>query len=251
MAYDLTVYAPEPSPSTRAAWQTALDAMASGISLPLGVDPAYWSGGLVALGPGELPAGFLFERRALDEGELDPARIGAQPPEVSSRLALAATAYDLSAPFTIELSEWNSLWLAAGALALAVDGVLRDPQAGAFTAAPGAIALAQGAVATGNAAAAAAVVPTSWGPLARSAAESRARAEHRAPPGLYAVTLLAASGNHPALIRTVGNAIGAGDGRARSALRDLPLVLVEHASRTYADNLVSRLAGFGARAVVG
>ena len=250
MSYDLIVYGPAPGASTRALWQAALDAMSSGVALPAGVDPVRWGGGLVALGPGEPPPGFLLERRALDPGELDPTRVGAQPPEVASRLAAAAAAYDLSAPFTAAAGEWNPLWLAAGALASALDGVLRDPQAGTFTAAPAAVGLAQDAVAAGAAAAAAAVVPTPWGPLARSAAEARARVENRAPLGLFTVTLVEVSGNHPALVRTVGNAIGAGDGRARSALRDLPLVLAEHASRTYADDLVSRLAGFGATAVV-
>ncbi len=251
MSYDLIVYGPAPDAATRAAWQAALDGIASGIALPPQADPAHWSGGLVALGPGEPPPGFLFERRALDAGELDPTRIGVQPPDVAARLAAAAIAYDLSAAFTAEVGEWNPLWRAAGALASAVDGVLRDPQASTFAAAPGAIAAALAAVAGGNGAAVAAVVPTPWGPLPRATAEARARAENRPRPGLYTVTLVEVSGNHPALNRTVGGAIGAGDGRARSALRDLPLVLAAGVSRTHADDLVSRLATFGARAVVG
>ncbi len=250
MSYDLIVYGPAPDASTRAAWQGALDRIASEIALPPEVDPVRWSGGLVALGPGDPPPGFLLERRVLDPGELDPANVGAQPSEISTRLARAAVAYDLSAPFTAEVAEWNPLWLAAGALAAATDGVLHDPQARTFTAAPSAIAAAQGAVAGGNGAAASAMVASPWGSLARSVAEARAREQNLAPPGLYTVTLVEVSGNHPALIRTVGDAIGAGDGRARSAMRDLPLVLATNVSRTYADDLVSRLAGFGATAVV-
>ena len=209
-------------------------------------------------GPGRSAPGFLLERRALDPGELDPARIGAQPPEIAGRLAGAAAAYDLSAPFTAAAG-WNPLWLAAGALAAALDGVLRDPQAGTFMAGPQAQPAARHAVAAGPAAAAASLVATPWGPLSHAEAEARARAEDRVPFGLardrvpfglYTVTLVELGGNHPALIRTVRRALGAGEGRARSAMRDLPLVLVDHASRTYADDLVSRLAGFGARAEV-
>jgi ribosomal protein L7/L12 len=251
VSYDLIVYGPSSTASTRQAWQVALDATSAGIDLPAGVDPARWTGGLVALGPGSPPPGFLLERRGLDPGEIDPARTGAQPPEIANLLSAATTAYDLSAPFTGGAGSWNALWLAAGALAAALDGVLRDPQANTFTAGPAAPAAARQAVAVGSTAAAAAVVSTPWGPLPRAEAEARARAENRAPFGLFTVTLVEASGNHPALVRTVGRALGAGDGRARSALRDLPLVLVEHVSRTYGDDLVSRLAGFGARAVVG
>jgi hypothetical protein len=251
MSYDLVVYGPAPDASTRAAWQGALDGLASGIVLPAEVDPARWTGGLVALGPGDPPPGFVLVRRALDAGELDPASTGPQPSEVATRLAAAALAFDLSAPFTSDAAEWSALWLAAGALAAALDGVLRDPQADTFVAAPAAIGTAQAAVAAGSGAAAAALVPTPWGLLGRADAETRARAQNLPPLGRHTVTLVAASGSHPALVRTVGDALGAGDGRARSALRDLPLVLVTGVSRTYADDLASRLAGFGATAVVG
>jgi hypothetical protein len=250
VSYDLIIYGPAPDASTRAAWQGALDAMASGIALPPEVDPARWGGGLVALGPGTPAPGFLFERRAPDPGELDPDHIGAQPLEIASRLAAATAAYDLSAPSTADARGWSALWLAAAALAVAIDGVLRDPQAGTFTAGPAAPPAAEQAVASGSATAAQAIVSTPWGPLSRADAEARARSEDRPPFGLYTVTLVEVSGNHPALVRTVGRSIGAGDGRARSAMRNVPLVLVEHSSRTYADDLVSRLAGFGARAEV-
>jgi ribosomal protein L7/L12 len=249
MSYDLIVYGSAPTAATRGLWQSALDSDSTGLALPAGVDPVRWTGGLVALGQGDPPPGFLLERRALDPGELDPARIGAQPPEIAGRLAGAAAAYDLSAPFTAAAG-WNPLWLAAGALAAALDGVLRDPQAGTFMAGPQAQPAARHAVAAGPAAAAASLVATPWGPLSHAEAEARARAEDRVPFGLYTVTLVELGGNHPALIRTVRRALGAGEGRARSAMRDLPLVLVDHASRTYADDLVSRLAGFGARAEV-
>ncbi len=67
MTHDLTVYAPEPSLSTRGACHAPLDTMASGVAPPPEVDPAHWSCGLLGLGPGDLPAGF---RLRLSKGAL-------------------------------------------------------------------------------------------------------------------------------------------------------------------------------------
>ena len=248
MSYDLIVYAA--GAATRAGWQAALDGAGAGMTLPDDVEPARWTGGLVALGPGDPPPGFLLVRRAVDPGEVGPGTIGSKPPDVAARLAGAAVAFDVSAPFTADRAAWRAAWLGAGALAAAADGVLRDPQAGAFTAAPAAIDAARAAIAAGNGAAADAIVPTPWGPLRRADAEAQARARNAPPPGGYTVTLVAASGNHPALVGTLGDVVGAGDGRARAALRSVPLVLATHVSRAWADDLCSRLAGFGASAVV-